>query len=168
MKDTRVGSGFDIHRLEAGVPFKLGGVKVESPVGPRGHSDGDVLLHALCDAMLGAAGLGDIGDYFPDSDPRWKGVESRLFVERANEKLLEGGFRVENVDATVFLETPKLGRLKANVRGAVATILGIPSDRVNLKAKTMEGLGPIGASQAVAAMVTVLVSRQSVGVTSPD
>jgi len=168
VKDIRVGSGFDIHRLVAGVPFKLGGVKVDSPVGPQGHSDGDVLLHALCDALLGAAGLGDIGDYFPDSDPRWKGVESRIFVERANEKLLEGGFRVDNVDATVFLETPKLGRTKSNVKGAVAGLLGIPSDRVNLKAKTMEGLGPIGASQAVAALVTVLISRQSVGITSPD
>ncbi|MBI2921332.1 MAG: 2-C-methyl-D-erythritol 2,4-cyclodiphosphate synthase, partial [Planctomycetes bacterium] len=142
---TRHGLGFDIHRLQPGRPFVLGGLAFAHPRGPVGHSDGDVLLHALVDAMLGAAALGDIGDHFPDGDPQWKGTPGRVFVEKAMELLEKRGLRPAQVDATVFLEVPKLGKRKAELARAVAEMLGIPEDRTSVKAKTMEGLGAIGA-----------------------
>lgn len=156
----RVGSGFDLHRLEQGHPFWLGGILVESPVGPLGHSDGDVVLHALCDALFGAMGLGDIGDWFPPSDPQWKGVASSLFVQKAVKSLHDKGFWVINADITVLLETPKLGPYKAQISQTVAQLLQITPDCVCTKAKTMEGLGAIGQGQAVAAMTTVLIEKR--------
>lgn len=155
-----VGSGFDLHRLVEGRPFLLGGVTIPFERGPLGHSDGDPLLHALCDAILGAAGQGDIGERFPDKDPRWQGVASELFVREAVRVAGEAGFVLENADTTVFAEHPRLAPHKAALRANLARILGLPETRVNVKAKTMEGLGPIGAGDAIAAMAVVsLVAR---------
>ena len=149
----RVGLGWDLHRLEAGRPFRLGGVTIPSEVGPVGHSDGDALLHALIDAMLGAAGLGDIGERFPDTDPQWKDVASDVFLRKTKEDLRS--WSVVNADLTVLAEEPKLGPYREKIRARVAELLGVSMTRINLKAKTMEGLGPIGAREAIAVLAAV-------------
>jgi 2-C-methyl-D-erythritol 2,4-cyclodiphosphate synthase len=153
----RVGQGFDLHRLVSDVPLRLGGVTVESPVGSEGHSDGDVILHALIDALLGAAGLGDIGEHFPPSDPQYKGINSLELLARV--KPLLAPWTVVNADITVMLERPKLGSYKPVIRQTVADALGLEASCVSVKAKTMEGLGPIGQQEAVAAIVTVLLEQ---------
>lgn len=154
----RVGSGFDRHRLEPGRPFVLGGVRLDADFGPVGRSDGDVLLHALTDALLGALGLGDIGEWFSDRDPRWKGADSTQFVLAAVDAVTDHGWRVGNVDATVFLQQPRLSPYKATIRDRIARLLQIEMDRVNLKAKTGESVGTIGRGEAVDAHVVVLLS----------
>ena len=156
----RIGLGFDIHRLQPGRPFILGGVTFAHPRGPVGHSDGDVLLHALVDALLGAAALGDIGDHFPDTDPRWKGAAGKVFVDQALLLLDAKGLKPLQVDATVFLELPKLGKRKPELAAELAKILGIPEERANVKAKTMEGLGAIGTGDAIAAQVLVTLEER--------
>ena len=133
----------------------IGGIRVPYEAGPVGHSDGDALLHALCDAMLGAAGLGDIGEHFPDTDERFKGASSARFVEAVLKMVTEKGLRVGNVDADVYLEKPKLGTMKKEIRQKVAGLLGVEVDRVSVKARTMEGLGPIGEGRAYAAQVGI-------------
>ena len=133
----------------------IGGIRVPYEAGPVGHSDGDALLHALCDAMLGAAGLGDIGEHFPDTDERFKGASSARFVEAVLKMVTEKGLRVGNVDADVYLEKPKLGTMKKEIRKNIARLLGVAVDRVSVKARTMEGLGPIGEGKAYAAQVGV-------------
>lgn len=158
----RHGLGFDIHRLVPGRPFILGGLTFEHPRGPSGHSDGDVLLHALVDAMLGAAALGDIGDHFSDKDPQWKGTAGKIFVERTLALIGAKGFEPSQVDATVFLEVPKLGPQKAKLADALAALCGIRRDRTSVKAKTMEGLGAIGAGEAIAAQVLVVLKKKKV------
>jgi len=155
----RVGLGFDLHRLVRGRPFVLGGLRIPHPRGPLGHSDGDALLHALVDALLGAAGGGDIGDRFPDTDPRWKGADSRTLLEAVWRPLRKAGWRICNVDATVVAERPKLGPWKPRIAREIARLLGCPPRAVCVKAKTMERLGEIGAGKAVAAQVAVLMSR---------
>lgn len=157
MTDLRVGLGFDLHRLRRGRPFVLGGVRIPHPTGPAGHSDGDVVLHALVDALAGAAGGGDIGDRFPDTDPRWKGADSRRFVDAVWRPLRRAGRHIYNVDVTVLAERPKLGPWKRRIAARVAEILGIVPSRVSIKAKTLEGLGPVGAGKAIAAQVVVLL-----------
>jgi 2-C-methyl-D-erythritol 2,4-cyclodiphosphate synthase len=157
----RHGLGFDIHRLVPGRPFILGGLTFDHPRGPSGHSDGDVLLHALVDALLGAAALGDIGDHFPDNDPKWKGTAGKVFVEKALALVAAKGFKPAQVDSTVFLELPKLGKRKPELAAALATLLGLPKDRASVKAKTMEGLGAIGAGEAIAAQVLVVLEAQA-------
>ena len=149
----RIGLGYDIHRLEVGRPMMIGGIQIPYESGPMGHSDGDALLHALCDAMLGAAGLGDIGEHFPDTDERNKGAASSRFVVAVVKMVTEKGLRIGNVDADVYLEKPKLGLTKKEIRRNIAGLLGIAVDRVSVKAQTMEGLGPIGESRAYAAQV---------------
>lgn len=156
----RFGLGFDIHRLLPGRPFVLGGLPFNHPRGPVGHSDGDVLLHALVDGLLGAAGLGDIGDHFPDTDPKWKGTPGVVFVERVLELLEKKKLRPFQVDATVFCELPKLGKRKAELAIELGKMLGIPPDRTNVKAKTMEGLGAIGEGEAIAAQVLVVLEEK--------
>ena len=151
----RIGLGFDIHRLEAGRKLIIGGVIVPYDKGPLGHSDGDALLHAICDAMIGAAGLGDIGEHFPDTDPQYKDAASSRFVSATMKLITEKGFRVGNVDANVLLEQPKLRGLKKEIRDNVAQLLGVSADRVSVKARTMEGLGSIGESCAYAAQAAV-------------
>lgn len=156
---TRIGQGFDLHRLVPGLPLMLGGLPVPWDKGSQGHSDGDVILHALCDALLGAAGLGDIGDWFPPSDPQWKGASSDRFVMTVVSLLKDRHWSIVNVDVTVMLEAPKLGELKSLMKVHIAQMLGLPTDCVSIKAKTMEGLGPIGQSEAVAATVVALLKE---------
>lgn len=148
---TRSGIGYDLHRLAEGRKLILGGVEVPFTKGPVGHSDGDVLSHALCDAMLGAAGLGDIGTHFPDSDPKWKGASSLLFLEHTR-KLLDGRrLRISHLDAVVVTEQPKLGPCFPAMREALARALGVSAEQINLKAKTNEGVDAIGRGEAIAA-----------------
>lgn len=153
----RVGTGFDLHRLVAGRPFILGGVRIPFEKGPQGHSDGDVLLHAICDALLGAAGLDDLGSLFPDTDSRWKGASSSQFLEESLKRIKAAGFTPVNLDVVVLAEQPKISSHRAQIREALAAALGLPTSCVNLKGKTMEGLGPIGVGEAIAASATVLL-----------
>ena len=155
----RVGIGHDTHRLGPDRPLILGGVKIDHPRGLIGHSDADVVLHALTDALLGAAGLGDIGDAYPDTDPRYKDCDSRLFVTDTLKKLTDAGWRVVNVDLTIFAEAPKLGPIKAKMREHLASMLGLSVDAVNVKAKTGEKVGAIGRAEAIGCQVAVLIER---------
>lgn len=155
----RVGIGHDTHRLGPGRPLILGGVRVEHDRGLVGHSDADVVLHALTDALLGAAGLGDIGDAFPDTDPQWQGADSRLFLRAALDRLNQAGWRPVNVDVIIFAQEPKLGPVKATIRATLAELLGVPADCVNVKAKTGERVGHIGRAEAIAAQVVALITR---------
>ena len=155
----RVGSGHDTHRLAAGRLLLLGGVAVPHALGLAGHSDADVVLHAVTDALLGAAGLGDIGDAYPDTDPRWRGADSRLFLRETLAKLNQQGWTVVNLDVTIFAQEPKLGPVKAAIRDSLADLLGVPLERVNVKAKTGEKVGHIGRAEAIACHAVVLVSR---------
>ena len=154
---VRIGLGFDIHRLAEGRPLILGGVRLDWPRGLVGHSDGDCLLHALVDALLGAAGAGDIGELFPDTDPQWKDAPSTIFVERAVALVKERGLVPRQVDATILAEEPKLGARKAEMAASVAQLLDLPKSAVSVKAKTTEGLGSIGSGEAMAAQVLVIL-----------
>ncbi len=153
----RVGMGFDIHKLVEKRPLMLGGVKIPHSKGLLGHSDADVLLHALCDAILGAAGAGDMGSYFPDTDPKWKGASSIQFIEKTVELAGRSKLRVVNADLTIVGEEPKMAPHRREIQETIARALGIDHRRVNLKAKTMEGLGEIGAGEAIAAYAVVLL-----------
>ena len=148
---VRSGIGYDLHRLETGRKLVLGGVEVQFDRGPAGHSDGDALSHAICDALLGAAGLGDIGAHFPDTDPKWKGVSSLVFLEHARKLLDERGLRIVHIDAVVVAERPKLGPHFPAMREALARALGLRPEQINLKAKTNEGVDAIGRGEAIAA-----------------
>lgn len=162
-KSFRIGLGNDIHRLAAGKPLVIGGVKIDHDRGPDAHSDGDVLLHSLVDALLGAAGLGDIGDLFPDSDEAYRDMESSKFVIEAMRLLKTNGWRPVNVDAVVMAQSPKLSPHKAAIRERVAELTGLPVEAVNIKAKTGEKVGPIGREEAIAAEVVVLIEKDSDG-----
>jgi 2-C-methyl-D-erythritol 2,4-cyclodiphosphate synthase len=155
----RVGSGHDSHRLVAGRPLILGGVPIEHWRGLEGHSDADVVLHALTDALLSAASLGDIGDHFPDSDPANKDADSTRFLGHAVRLLAERGWRIGNVALTIFAEQPKLGPTKAAIRTNLARLLGINVDAVNVQAKTGEQVGPIGRGEAMACSAVVLIEK---------
>jgi len=148
---TRSGIGYDLHRLAEGRKLILGGIEIPFEKGPVGHSDGDVLSHAICDAVLGSAGLGDIGTHFPDTDPKWKGASSLLFLEHIRKLLIARGLRVSHLDAIVITEKPKLGPHFPAMREALARALGIEPAQINLKAKTHEGVGEIGRGEAIAA-----------------
>lgn len=152
---VRIGQGWDLHRLVEGGPLRLGGVDVPHDRSSKGHSDGDVVLHAVTDAILGAAGAGDIGSHFPDHDPRWRGADSAVFLEQATRIARDAGLDVGTVDVTVLLERPKLAPHRDSMVRRLAAILGVGVDVVNLKAKTNEGLGEIGAGEAVAALAVV-------------
>jgi 2-C-methyl-D-erythritol 2,4-cyclodiphosphate synthase len=147
----RTGIGYDLHRLADGRKLIIGGVELPFDKGPVGHSDGDVLSHCICDALLGAGGLGDIGTHFPDTDPKWKGVSSLLFLEHARKLLDARGLRISHIDAIVITEKPKLGPHFPAMRAALAGALGIAPDQINLKAKTNEGVDAIGRGEAIAA-----------------
>ncbi|MBY0229124.1 MAG: 2-C-methyl-D-erythritol 2,4-cyclodiphosphate synthase [Gemmataceae bacterium] len=156
----RVGIGHDTHRLEPGRPLILGGVRLEHPRGLAGHSDADVVLHALTDALLGAAALGDIGDLFPDTDPRWKDADSRLFLDEALGRLNRDRWGVVNIDVVIHAQEPRLGPAKADIKASLAALLRLPLDRVNVKAKTGERVGHIGRAEALACQVVALIERQ--------
>ena len=155
----RIGQGYDVHAFESGDHVTLGGVRIPHSHGLRAHSDGDVLLHALCDALLGAAALGDIGMHFPDSDPRWRGTDSRQFLRHVGSLLKASGYQVINVDSTVLAEAPRLGKHRETMRANIAADLEIDISCVNVKATTSEGLGFIGQHQGLAAHAIVLLGR---------
>jgi len=148
---TRSGIGYDLHRLAEGRKLILGGIEVPCEKGPVGHSDGDALAHAICDALLGAAGLGDIGTHFPDTDPKWKGASSLVFLETIRKLLDRRRLRIAHIDAIVIAERPKLGPHFPAMREALGKALGVEPARINLKAKTHEGVGEIGRGEALAA-----------------
>lgn len=161
----RIGHGYDLHRLEPlpphgqGRPFVLGGVSFDHDRGPVGHSDGDALLHAVTDALLGALGLEDIGQLFPDTDPAWDGTDSRVFLAAAVDRIRASGHAIGNLDATVILERPRLGPRKAEMREVLADLLGVPMERVNLKGKTHEKVDAVGEGRAIEVHVVVLLVR---------
>jgi 2-C-methyl-D-erythritol 2,4-cyclodiphosphate synthase len=155
----RVGIGHDTHRLEAGRPLILGGIKIDHPRGLAGHSDADVVLHALTDALLGAAGLGDIGDAYPDTDPRYRDCDSAMFLRETIDKLRAKGYRIVNVDVTLFAQEPKLGPIKSRMREHLAELLSLEVDAVNVKAKTGEKVGHIGRAEAIGCQAAVLIDK---------
>jgi 2-C-methyl-D-erythritol 2,4-cyclodiphosphate synthase len=149
----RCGIGYDLHRLAEGRKLIVGGIELPFDKGPVGHSDGDVLAHALCDALFGAAGLGDIGSHFPDTDTKWKNANSLIFLEHARKLLDEKHFAIEHVDAVVILEKPKLGPHFPRMREVLAKSLGVASEKIHLKAKTNEGVDAVGRGEAIASYV---------------
>lgn len=153
----RVGHGFDVHRFAAGTPLILGGVEIPGEVGLEGHSDADVVLHALTDAILGACGAGDIGQHFPPSDPQWRGAASSRFVRHALELARARQFALVNCDVTLVGERPRLGPHRSRVHARLAELLDLPSDRVNIKATTTEGLGWAGRREGLACHAVVLL-----------
>ncbi len=154
----RIGYGWDSHEFQSGVPLKIGGVELPCSKGLAGHSDGDVLLHALTDALLGAVAAGDIGSYFPPSDPKWKGADSSIFLQEALRQVREAGYRIANVDSTLILAEPKIGPHRHGIQARVAELLGIQPDQVGVKAKTPEGMGTDNA--AIAHVAVLLVSAE--------
>jgi 2-C-methyl-D-erythritol 2,4-cyclodiphosphate synthase len=157
----RVGSGYDIHRLIQGRKLVLGGVMIPFEKGLLGHSDADVVLHALCDALLGAAGLEDIGQHFPDTEPQFKGISSMELLARTFQLIRDKGFYVNNVDATILAEAPKLDPHRSAMKANIAGVLELEPADVNIKATTMERLGAIGKGEAIAAMCVVTIREKS-------
>jgi len=155
----RIGQGFDVHAFGPGDHVTLGGVRIPHAQGVVAHSDGDVVLHSLCDALLGALALGDIGQHFPPGDPRWKDADSRIFLREVRRMVRAAGFRVVNVDVTVLAEAPKLGPHAAEMRARIAADLGIGVGEVGLKATTTERLGFVGRGEGIAAMSVALIER---------
>lgn len=165
----RVGEGHDTHRTIPGRPLFLGGIHVTSAdFGLDGHSDADVLLHAVIDALLGAAGLGDIGDRFPNTDPQWKGADSAGLLQTVLTEVCSHGWRILNLDCTIHAERPKLTVWKPLIRARLAELLVLDADQVNVKAKSGERVGPVGRAEAMMADAVVLLSRSSGGQGSPD
>jgi 2-C-methyl-D-erythritol 2,4-cyclodiphosphate synthase len=159
LSEYRTGLGWDVHRIAPGRPFILGGVAIPCEFGLEGHSDADVLAHAVTDALLGAAALGDIGMHFPDSDPRWKGADSLQFLAHARDLAAGAGYRIVNVDSTVILERPKLKDHRLAIRERLAATLQLDLKRVSVKFKTAEGVGPVGAGQSAEAQAIVTLAR---------
>ncbi len=160
MSEFRTGLGWDVHRTAAGRPLILGGVKVAAEFGLEGHSDADVLSHAITDALLGAAGLGDIGTHFPDTDPRWKDADSLTFLRHARDLVRERGFVLINVDSTVILERPKLKDYRQTIREKLAETLELETERVSVKFKTAERVGPVGEGKSAEAQAVVTICRK--------
>jgi 2-C-methyl-D-erythritol 2,4-cyclodiphosphate synthase len=159
----RVGIGFDAHPFAPGRPLRLGGVEIPHDAGLEGHSDGDALLHALTDAVLGAAGLGSIGDHFPPSDARWKGADSAIFLEKARELAAGAGWALANADCVVVAEAPKVAPHAAKIRARVAAILRAPEGSVSVRGTSSNGLGFTGRRDGLAAMVVVLLEKAAAG-----
>jgi 2-C-methyl-D-erythritol 2,4-cyclodiphosphate synthase len=155
----RIGHGYDLHRLQAGGRLMLGGIAAAEDLSPVAHSDGDVVLHALVDAILGAIGQGDIGEHFPNTDVRWRNAESRVFLDHAVACAREAGYTIGNVDVTILAERPRIKPIKPAMRNHVATLLGIDPSQVNIKAGTNEGCDSIGRGEAIAADAVVLLIR---------
>lgn len=158
-REYRVGNGFDIHRLVEGRPCVLGGITLPHATGPLGHSDGDAVLHAITDAILGAAGLDDLGTLFPDKDPRWKGADSAKLLALALAKVVEKGFVVVNVDVVIATEGPRIAPHRAAMRARIGELLAVDPERVNVKGKTVEGLGALANGAGVAVQAVCLLAR---------
>jgi 2-C-methyl-D-erythritol 2,4-cyclodiphosphate synthase len=159
VSEFRTGLGWDVHRIVPGRPMILGGITIPSEFGLEGHSDADILFHAVTDALLGAAALGDIGMHFPDTDPKWKGADSGQFLKHAAQLVAEKGYRIVNVDTTVILERPKLKDYRRAIRESLAQTLGLDLARVNVKFKTAERVGPVGEGRSAEAQAIAMLSR---------
>jgi 2-C-methyl-D-erythritol 2,4-cyclodiphosphate synthase len=159
MTALRIGHGFDAHRLVAGRPLRLGGVEVPHGRGLEGHSDGDCVLHAVCDALLGAAGEGDMGLHFPSNDQRWRGVASRVFLEEVRRLAAAAGYSLVNLDVTIIAQEPVMAPHLEPMRAAIAGTLGVDTGRVSVKAKSTDHLGALGRGEGIAALATVLLEK---------
>ena len=160
MGSMRIGQGYDVHQLREGLPMYLGGVRIPSDVGFVAHSDGDVAIHALCDALLGALALGDIGHLFPDTSDEFKGIDSKILLTRVTSLIREKGFDVENVDVTIALQAPKIGAYVPSMRETLAQTMGVASDRVSVKATTTERLGFVGRGEGCEVWAVVLLESK--------
>lgn len=156
----RIGHGYDVHQLSAGYDLSLGGIKIPHPVGSMGHSDADVLLHAICDAMLGALSLGDIGKHFKNTDPQWKGMDSKHFLERVNEMIGLKGYAVGNIDSTLILEEPKIGGYIPEMKRVIAACLGVEANAVSIKATTAETMGFVGRKEGLEAHAVCILYKK--------
>jgi 2-C-methyl-D-erythritol 2,4-cyclodiphosphate synthase len=161
MTTLRIGHGFDAHRLVAGRALRLGGIEVPHGRGLEGHSDGDCVLHAACDALLGALGAGDMGQHFPSRDPRWRGADSRVFVAEVARLLREGSWRLANLDVTVIAQEPVLAPHLGPMRSAIAASLGVAEELVSVKAKSTDHMGAVGRGEGIAALATALVTKEA-------
>ncbi|HLB59664.1 MAG TPA: 2-C-methyl-D-erythritol 2,4-cyclodiphosphate synthase [Bdellovibrionota bacterium] len=155
----RIGIGYDVHPLEKGRPLYIGGIEIPSAVGSVGHSDGDVLLHAICDALLGAAGLGDLGKYFPSSDEKFRGIRSTELLEKVVDNLKVHNYKVNNIDATVILQAPRLAQFTEKMREIVSEIVGVSSRDISVKATTTDGLDAVGEGRGIAAQAVVTIEE---------
>ncbi len=155
----RIGYGFDVHALQEGRPFILGGIEIPSSFGPLGHSDADVLIHAICDALLGAAALGDIGKHFPDNSSEFKNIDSKILLQRVVSLLKEKKYTIGNIDATVILEKPKIAPHIEAMRVALSVVIGIPVEDISIKATTNEKMGFIGRQEGVSAHAVALIEK---------
>ena len=155
----RIGFGYDVHKLETGYALWIGGIKIEHTKGSVGHSDGDVLIHAICDGLLGAANLRDIGVHFPDTDPNLKGIDSKILLKKTIDIVRSNGFEIGNIDTTICLQKPKLKDLIPTMQKVLANVLEIPSDSLSIKATTTEKLGFVGHEEGIAAYAVVLIEK---------
>ena len=160
MEDIRIGQGYDVHAIAEGIPMWLGGVKIDGPTGFVAHSDGDVAIHALCDAMLGALALGDIGKHFPDNSDEFKDIDSKILLARVNGLIKDRGYRLGNADITIALQTPKLAGYILKMRETLADVLGCGTDRISVKATTTEKLGFVGRKEGCEVWATVLLQSE--------
>lgn len=160
MEDIRIGQGYDVHAIAEGIPMWLGGVKIDRPTGFVAHSDGDVAIHALCDAMLGALALGDIGKHFPDNSDEFKDIDSKILLARVNGLIKDRGYRLGNADITIALQTPKLAGYILKMRETLADVLGCDTDRISVKATTTEKLGFVGRQEGCEVWATVLLQSK--------
>jgi len=154
----RIGFGFDVHQLKEGLDFWLGGIIIPHTKGGLGHSDADVLIHAICDALLGAANLGDIGNHFPDTDLKYKGIDSKILLKEVMVLIREKGYEIGNIDSTICLQTPKIGQYIPEMQKVIAVCMGVDTDLVSIKATTTEKLSFVGREEGVSAYATVLIS----------
>ncbi|MDF1799289.1 MAG: 2-C-methyl-D-erythritol 2,4-cyclodiphosphate synthase [Planctomycetota bacterium] len=157
--DLRVGLGFDLHRLVEGRPCILGGIEFDHPTGPSGHSDGDAVLHAVADALLGAAGLDDLGSLFPDTDAAWRGADSSALLAECVRRVTEAGWRPVNLDIVIATEGPRIAPRRADMRARIGELVGLSPDAVNVKGKTLEGMGSLAEGRGVAVQVVVLLGK---------
>lgn len=160
MKDIRVGQGYDVHQLEPGRKFWLGGIEIPHSKGAVGHSDADVLIHVICDALLGAANLRDIGFHFPDNDPSYKQIDSKILLKQVAEKVNGSGYQIGNIDVTVCLQTPKISKHIPAMKQCLAEVLSVDEDQVSIKATTTEKLGFVGREEGVSALAVALIYKK--------
>ena len=159
MKDIRTGLGYDLHTLQEGRPFILGGIHIPADFGPLGYSDGDALIHAICDAMIGALSLGDIGQHFPDTDPEFKGINSMILLEKTAALIKQHGYQINNIDSTVILESPKISPYVDSIKESLAGVLGIETNRISVKATTNEHVDATGEGKAIAVYASILLVK---------